>query len=771
MAPSGRWHEGARMRRTALWLAGISAALVLVVMCLQRVWSVDYWWLLKVGEDAWNHGPPKVDLYSYTNPGSERLELRWGFCIVLFHIVEWFGHAGATIGKTLLVALMFVLSLLAAGKDRWKTIAASVLVVIAAMACSQRLVARPETVSNLLLAAYVFLIARRMDGPSKLVWLIPLLQVVWVNVHGLFALGPAVVGAWLTGELIEAGAERLGWRERDDDRRARLRTAAMVLGATFAASFINPYGYRAVLLPLLQFHALHGTAQKGWITELSSPFAFAQTYTAVRWWQAMIAIALVSGALNWRRQRAFWIILVLSQLYLSIAAIRNIPLFCLVAMPYVLRNLAESPVWARLRGLRHAGAAGLLASVAVAAFAAYQTREVVTDRAAIRQGDTNQFGLGLARARYARRSTAFLREAGVQGPIFNSPSAGSYLLHEGFKVFIDPRMEVYHERIIDEFRGLSEHPERLDEYTERYGFEALVLDNEVERLIVAAAKHPRWRLAFIGPVATVLLREDKAGDVPRLDLNERGGEWLRGIRQAIPEVRAYEDAGLLTRLSNPAPYVRLGRLAYLLGAPGVAAQLFSDALRAYPPGFAAENYVLLSHAASQAGDGKLALESAVRGADQHAWHAGLNGRAAALLLNEGQADRAGTYAERAIAADPGSLDGLTVRGVLQLNSGRHAEAEKTFRALLKVQPDRVQFHRFLGGALLAQKKGEEALAAMSRAAELSPNDGTTARDVAGILASLGRLEEARTWARRAATLNPDDRATQELLRRLEAQGK
>ena len=81
-------------------------------------------------------------------------------------------------------------------------------------------------------------------------------------------------------------------------------------------------------------------------------------------------------------------------------------------------------------------------------------------------------------------SVEFLQTAGVKGPIFHPPGPGSYLLAHDFPVFIDPRGEVYMDRIIGEFEDLRHHPGKLPEYVDKYDFRVILL----QLLIISRVK-------------------------------------------------------------------------------------------------------------------------------------------------------------------------------------------------------------------------------------------------------------------------------------------
>src|SRR5262249_30869330 len=138
------------------------------------------------------------------------------------------------------------------------------------------------------------------------------------------------------------------WRD-DVDRRRRIRTAALLAGATLLVACINPYGLRVLALALGQGASLGNEVQKTMFLELRSPFSFGQRFTAVRFYEALIALAIATGVLAWGRMRAFWILLAASQLCLSATAIRNLPLFGLVAIPFIARGVVAAPLLQRAR--------------------------------------------------------------------------------------------------------------------------------------------------------------------------------------------------------------------------------------------------------------------------------------------------------------------------------------------------------------------------------------------------------------------------------------
>ncbi len=752
-----------RRGHVSAWIGAGSVIVLIILLCLQRLWSVDYWWLWKTGQYILQHGVPRLDPFSYTNPGHQRLELRWGFCVALYWIAQTLGHSATILVKIPIVLGMFAMSWAAAMRPR-AILTGAVVVLIAAMACSQRLVVRPETISYALMAAYVLLIARRLERPTRWVWLLPALQVVWVNTHGLFPLGIAVVGAWLAAELIESAPALLARRGLADDARQRLRQAGAVLGATVLASVINPYTWEAFRLPLIQLWAIHGSAQKGFIAELNSPFDYGLSFTALWYYHALAALVVVSAVANGFRIRPFWLILIVSQYYLSATAIRNIPLFCIVAIPFIIRNLSDSRLLARPAVIRAIQFARPAVAAMLVAFSGWQARELVTDRFAVRQGDTNQFGLGFAAHRWPDAACDFLESTGEEGPIFNSLSSGSLLLARGFRVFIDPRMEVYEDGVLGEYVALTRSPERLPEFVERYGLRVFFLEIGEELLVRHLLTAPGWRLVHADEVAAVFFRDDVAPEVPRLDLIRDTPSWRSALANSLPEPRRYEDVPWLGRVSNPAAYLRVGKLCYIAGLPAEATEFYGMAFAAFPATFM--SWSELGAFARLAGDHATAAQAFGEAVRRDPTDNAARRGAAAALLAMGNLEGAASLARSASDADHEDADAAELAGVAMIRLRDAQSAAPYLERAATLRPEKSAVHRALGAANIMLGHIDRAEASFERAYLLDPTDLTAPLQLAMMLYGQNRADESRVWLERGLAISPGEPRLLELKQRL-----
>ncbi len=781
MAGAGSAAGGAPARcRTALLVIVVAAVALLVVMLsLRRIWTVDYWYQWRIGEYVAQEGVPREDVFSYTRAGFPQIELRWLYCLAIYHLSEWFGHAANVIAKVAIICVAFAVAGTMAA-DRRTIVAAALVTAIAALASSQRFFVRPEVVSHLLIIVFVCVIDRAMRAPTRWVYALPVVQVAWVNCHGLFVYGPALTGLWLACEIAAWTGRRVRRRAADDDARRRIGTAAALLALLLAASLVNPFGWRALWTPLMQFGVLHGTAQKELVPELFSPFRFmkgfspaeylTETYIAVRFYAVLLVLTVGSLLLNLRRQRLFWLLLVGSQLYLSLTAIRNLPLFCLPAVPFIIRNLRESEALARIgrAGVRRAAAA--MMALLVIALCLYESRELATNRFSLRQHDTNQFGTGVAEHHYPLAGVRFLRECGAAARPFNSPAAGACLMAGHIPVFIDPRGEIYMDGLLDEFRELARQPSRLEHFAAKYDFNTLFLEPTMLPLIEHVRRGGEWRLVYVDSEVVIFFRGDFAAPVPtlRLEDGDTASRWFAELRSGLPPAQPYEERGWWTQLSIPAPYQRLARLCLEWKLYPQARALFEDARAAYPPRFDAWHG--LAVATKECGDLEQAAEYYVRAAARDPGNAEIQHGTAHVLARLGRPRDALPYVDAALADRANDVETMTLKGVIEVQLWNFSEAESWLHLATEKDPTSAVRHRYLGAALVGLHRVDEAIAAYERSFALDGTNAAVARDLALLYSGARDYEQAVVWTRRAADLNPNDPQVIALRQDLERHG-
>src|SRR5262245_41980308 len=181
--------------RAVRWLdvAIVSAFLGLVFLLgLTRQRDIDFWWHLRTGDLIRQGGQvPRTDWFTYGAAGHEWIDMQWGFQVLLSWGYQLGGIPLLTVAKSVVIVATVAL-LLAAPEKGWPLWAMVLAWMPALMLFSGRMLIRPETLTVLYLAAFLAILARVRQRPW-LAWLLPPIQVAWVNSQGLFFLGPCVL--------------------------------------------------------------------------------------------------------------------------------------------------------------------------------------------------------------------------------------------------------------------------------------------------------------------------------------------------------------------------------------------------------------------------------------------------------------------------------------------------------------------------------------------------------------------------------------------------
>ena len=181
-------------------LADVALVLLLAAAAFalgcQELRAMDVWWHVRAGQWVMAHRQvPTLDPFSYASADRPWIDVQW-----LFQVILAAAHgAGGVPGIILLTAGMCAaISLVGStARDcRWPSWVGAACWLPALALLSGRVPPRPEIFSLLGVAAYLAVLLRANDNPAW-VWALPLIQVVWVNTHALFVLGPIILGLYV----------------------------------------------------------------------------------------------------------------------------------------------------------------------------------------------------------------------------------------------------------------------------------------------------------------------------------------------------------------------------------------------------------------------------------------------------------------------------------------------------------------------------------------------------------------------------------------------
>ncbi len=383
------------------------------VVCFQRL-DPDFGWHLRTGDYILSHhAVPHHDLYSYTAPSWPWTDHEWGNDV----ITTWlYNHGGYSLLATLFAGLWSGALLLAARRARLHVL------LLAAIALMPYAGVRPLAWTVLFFS--LLLAVLRGDYSRWRLWL-PLLFVVWANLHAGFIAGLAVIAYF-------------AFRERR-------RSTVYLLLVCALATLLNAYGWR---LYEEIFRTVGDPALHSQITEW-----YAFSFRGESW---MFVILWAAGSLAFLK-KGEWITLSRLLLLSALSASRNLPLFVVSALPELDRFLsrAKAALPHRLDKPRRVALVAFVSTIVVTIYTL--TALIVTESLDAPRGSG-----------YPVVAVTYLQQHPCQGNLFNDYSIGGYLIWKlpGQPVYIDGRMPTWRP-YMDRYMDIIHHPDR--NYPQAFG--------------------------------------------------------------------------------------------------------------------------------------------------------------------------------------------------------------------------------------------------------------------------------------------------------------
>jgi hypothetical protein len=417
---------------------------------------------------------------------------------------RWFGWGGFVLLAATLVATCFWLLHRQLLAERCDVVLATGLVLAAMLACSMHWLARPLLFTHLLTLVFAWQLRWFQLGrvaARRLFALLPPLMILWVNLHGAFMTGLALIAMHALGSAVDA-------RRQVSSRNKSMILAALLL-ACGAASLANPYGWElhARILGFMRSQELSTVT-----TEFASP-----NFHTVGTHGFLLLLFLLTAALMIIRPklRATDVLLMGGWGYLALFSARNIPIFALVVTPLLAQWLTESmqispDSWwgslsrkspARVSAVRQA-----IDGVTVVAVVLCVLLVVAKPRIA---GGEPMLATDFPPGRYPTAVVDYLRSHpdAVRGEMFNYFLWGGYLefaLPER-KPFIDSRNDSYGIGLVREFRIANEPKPGWETVFTKYnvGWTILPVQHPLNRILELS---PHWTRVFSNQQALVFSR-------------------------------------------------------------------------------------------------------------------------------------------------------------------------------------------------------------------------------------------------------------------------
>ena len=155
----------------------------------------DYFWHLKTGEIlVHNLALPAGDIFSFTMHGQPWVLHEWGYQIVLYFVHTLFGDSGIRLFSTALLFGALAISFAPARRLGIHPIVILLFLLLYIVPMVPYTQPRPQVITYICFAYFLkCLLDYKHYAERKLLYHLPLLMVMWVNFHGGYIIGLALM--------------------------------------------------------------------------------------------------------------------------------------------------------------------------------------------------------------------------------------------------------------------------------------------------------------------------------------------------------------------------------------------------------------------------------------------------------------------------------------------------------------------------------------------------------------------------------------------------
>ncbi len=486
------------------WFIPLLGLLLVFILAARTPVEPDMWWHLKAGEVTWTNARPLlVDPFSFTRLGAAWINHSWLSQVGMYLLFRLGGFAA--LGGAMALLATASMGLVYIQMDGPPILKAFLLVLgsaVAAVVWS----ARPQLVSLVMVAIVgSFLYFYKWKHKQTLKWL-PLIFLLWGNLHGGYPLGFLLIGAMVAGEvlnhlLMDNSATTLEWRQ----------IGQLILWslASALALLINANGLNIWKIP---FQTVDVSTLQQYISEWASP-DFHELYQQPFLWLLLLTLAAVG--LSRRRIDGTDLATVILFAYMGLVARRNFGPFAIAALPVLSRHLwAAIQAWGKSPGTEPlAETAGILNDpprrrprwqrrlnlviVGLLALVACGKLYAVTEPGIVQAATTSTEPAAAVDWMLANK---------LHGRLFNEYNWGGYLIwrSQDLPVFVDGRTDLFGDQVLGEWLATIQAGESWRQALDKWQVDYIMIDPG--RPLARALPQAGWKLLYTDPQAVIFTR-------------------------------------------------------------------------------------------------------------------------------------------------------------------------------------------------------------------------------------------------------------------------
>ncbi len=402
-----------------------------------------------------------TNFYSYTENDFPFVNHHWLSGVVFYLTEKVFGFNGLSIMYLFFsLATLFIFFTLA--REKSNVFIALAITLLAIPIIASRAEIRPEVFTFFLCGVFLYICQKVYDGriSARYLFLLPILELIWVNLHTGFIFGPFIAGIYFINLII-----------KKRENKNLIKKFILILILITLATIINPSGIRGAMVPFTIFSNYGYRIVENQSILFLSRLGVGNALAFIQY-KILLGITVLSFVLIINRRfkeiDISQIIFTITFAIMAFMAIRYFPLFGFFAIPVVAFSFYKSyeSFEEKIFNIEK----NIIAKIFVISLlicGLFYTFQYINN-------NKNKLGIGP----YSDSDSAanFFRKNMIKGPIFNNYDIGGYLIYHLYpeKVFFDNRPEAYSTDFIQNTYIVSlENKDLFKELDKKYNFNVI----------------------------------------------------------------------------------------------------------------------------------------------------------------------------------------------------------------------------------------------------------------------------------------------------------
>jgi hypothetical protein len=271
---------------------------------------------------------PLTDTFSFRTEGVPSIPHEWLAQVIFSIASDLLGLSGVILLTAVLVTVVWAIVFHQA-QQRAKALFVSFLITTLGIGAMMiHVLPRPHLFTYLFTALWILILEQINTRRTQVWWLLPVLMLLWVNLHGMFVLGIILWGIYLVGSFLENPSRT--WFQDPATRSTIIGGALSIL-----ATFFSPSGLHI-------WAAITSLGSNSYITSRIPEYQSPNFHTPETWTFILLLLVTIVGFAR-SRIRIPWTQILLTASFAAIALYtsRMIPLFAIVVVPIAAKTVSD----------------------------------------------------------------------------------------------------------------------------------------------------------------------------------------------------------------------------------------------------------------------------------------------------------------------------------------------------------------------------------------------------------------------------------------------